>query len=114
MRRAERIKLALVTLRETRQAVLLTQSVNARTAPGQNFVRVTLVSDIPDENVARGLENVVQRHRQFHNAETGAEMAARPRNRRYRLGAKFVRKRRQRLLVKRAQVGKIRNAVKHN
>ncbi len=39
-------------------------------------MRIGLVADVPDEPVARGVEQIVQRDRQLDHAEPGAEVAA--------------------------------------
>ena len=38
------------------------------------------MADVPDQTVARGVKHVVQRRRQFDDAEAGAEMSARDRD----------------------------------
>src|SRR5215471_17588599 len=43
-------------------------------APSQDFVRIALVADIPDQAVAGGIEDVVQCNRQFDDAEAGTQM----------------------------------------
>ncbi len=43
---------------------------------GEDLVRIGLVADVPDQPVVGRVEHVVQRHRQFDDAEAGAEMAA--------------------------------------
>ena len=48
------------------------------------------MADVPDQPVARRVEDVMQRHRQLDDAEPGAEMPAGDRNRVDRLGAQFV------------------------
>ena len=52
---------------------------------GEDLVRIGLVADIPDQPVARRVEDVVQRDRQLDDAEPGAEMAAGDRDRGDRL-----------------------------
>ena len=42
---------------------------------GQYFVSVGLVSDVPDEFVVRGIEDVVNGDGQFDDAETGPEVS---------------------------------------
>ena len=76
MRRAERIELAFATLGEAGKPAARPQRVDAMAAARQNFVRVGLVSHVPDEPVARGVEHVVQRHCQLDHAEARAKMAA--------------------------------------
>ena len=46
---------------------------------------------IPDHSVARRIEDVVQRHGQFDNAEPGSEVATGHRNRTDRFGTQLVR-----------------------
>ena len=76
MRRTEWVVFAFGTLGESRQSAALTDCANAVTAAGEDFVRVALVSDVPYQPVARRIKNVVQRDRQFDNAEPSTEMAA--------------------------------------
>jgi hypothetical protein len=45
------------------------------------IVRVGLVADVPDQPVARRIEDIMDRGGQFDDAEAGAEMAAGDRNR---------------------------------
>ena len=45
---------------------------------GEDLVDVGLVSGVPDDDVARGLEHAVHGQRQLHHAEVGSEMAAGP------------------------------------
>ena len=52
------------------------QRADAVAAAGQDLVRIGLVADIPDQPVGRRVEDVVQRDRQFDDAEAGAEMPA--------------------------------------
>ena len=44
--------------------------------PRQNLVTVGLVADVPDNLVLRGVEDVVQGHRQFDHAQAGTEVTA--------------------------------------
>ena len=43
----------------------------------QNFVRIGLMTHIPDNAIVWGIKNVMQSYRQFNNAQTGTKMAAR-------------------------------------
>ena len=76
MRGAERIVFALGALGEAGQAAALTQRADAVAAAGQNFVRIGLVADVPDQPIVRRIEHVMQRNRQLDHAETGAEVTA--------------------------------------
>ena len=63
MGRAERVVGGLGPLGEARQPVLLTQCIHAVPPPRQNLVGIALVRHVPDQLVARRLENGVQRDR---------------------------------------------------
>ena len=76
VRRAKRIKLTLRALGKATQTAHLTQRSHAVTPPGQNFVRVSLVAHIPHHPVMRGVEHVVQGHRELNRAQVGAEVTA--------------------------------------
>ena len=90
MRGAERIVIALGALGEAGQSAAGAQRADAVAAAGQDLVRIGLVADVPDQAVARGVENVVHGGGQFDDAEAGAEMSARHRNRVDGLLAQFV------------------------
>src|SRR5689334_15258842 len=78
MRCTERIVFALGPLGETGEAAALTQGANAVATSSENFVRIGLVTDIPDKPVGRRIENIVQGNGEFDDTEPGAEMSARP------------------------------------
>jgi len=80
MRGAERIVVALGALGEAGEAATGAQRADAVAAAGQDLVRVGLVADVPDQAVARRVEDVVDRGGEFHDAEAGAEVAAGHRN----------------------------------
>ena len=61
MRRAERIVFALAPLGEAAEAATLAQRADAVAAPGQDLVRIALMPDVPDQPVARRIENIVDR-----------------------------------------------------
>ncbi len=58
------------------QSMLLTDRSDALATPGENLVRVTLMTYIPDQPVVRGVVQIVQGHGQLHHPESGAEVAA--------------------------------------
>ncbi len=76
MRGAERIVVAFGALGETTQSAAGAQRADAVAAPGQDLVRIGLVADVPDQTVARGIEDVMDRRGQLDDAEAGAEMSA--------------------------------------
>ena len=73
---AEGIVFALRPFREAGQAILSTDAVHAFPAPGQDFVGIGLVADVPDQAVFRGIEDVMQGNGQFQDTQAGAEVAA--------------------------------------
>ena len=87
---AERVVFALRPLGEAGQAAALAQRADASAPSGEDLVRIGLMADVPDQTVARRVENVVQRHGQFDHAEPGAEMAAGHRHGADGLGAQLV------------------------
>ena len=88
---AEGVVLAFLALRERREAVLLLDRRDAIAAAGQDLVRIALVADVPDQAVARRVEEPVQRNRELDDAEARAEMAARCRDRLDQIGTQLVR-----------------------
>src|ERR1700751_4674421 len=93
MRRPERVKGALGAFGEAGQASALTQGANATSPPGQDLVRVSLVTDVPDQPVVRGIEHIVKRHGELHHPETGPEVPTSDRHRTDRFKAQLIRKR---------------------
>ena len=76
MRGAERVVFALRALGEAGQPAALADGAHAVAPAGEDLVRIGLVADVPDQAIIGGVEHVVQRDGQFHDAEAGAEMAA--------------------------------------
>ena len=76
MRRAEGVVLALGPFGKAGQAAALTERADAVAPPGQYFVRIGLVSHIPDQFIARCIEDIVQCNREFNNAQACAKMPA--------------------------------------
>ncbi len=54
-------------------------------------MRITLVPDVPDQLVAWGVEDSMDRDGQFNHAQTGAQMPTGNGNRRHCFGAQLVR-----------------------
>ena len=73
---AEGVVLALVAGEEPGDAALLADRGEAVAAAGEQLVDVGLVADVPDELVARRVEDVVQGDGELDRAEAGAEVAA--------------------------------------
>ncbi len=95
MRRAEGVVLALAALGEAGEAAALAQGPDAVAPPGQHLVRIGLVADVPDQPVARRVEDVVQGDGELDDAQARAEVAAGHRDRVYGLVAQFFSQRSQ-------------------
>jgi hypothetical protein len=104
MRGTERVVFTFGSLGEAGQAPTLTQGPDPVTPAGQDLVWIGLVPHIPDQPVARGIENMMQRDRQLHDPETSPEVPAGDRNGTDRFGAQFVRQLPQSGLRQAAQV----------
>src|SRR5215510_11612240 len=76
MCRAESVVFALGTLGKPGQAAACPQRANAITPARQNFVRVGLVTNVPNQLVIGCVKNVVKGDRKFDHAETRTEVAA--------------------------------------
>ena len=73
---AHDVVLGLEHRAERRQALVLADRVEPVAAAGEHLVRVGLVADVPEDLVARRVEQAVERDRQLAGAEVGAEVAA--------------------------------------
>jgi len=78
--RAKRIILAFTAFRKTGQPVFPPQCVEFFTPSRQQFVRVALMSDVPNQFIVGRVEHIMQSDRQFDDAQTGAQMPARVRH----------------------------------
>ena len=61
---------------ERRQAVFLLDRPQAVAATGQYFVRVSLMADVPDQPVLRGVEDMMQGHGELDRPESCGKVAA--------------------------------------
>src|SRR5687768_3164475 len=71
---AERIVFAFAALQEPGETGLLSQRFHPRVASGEELVRISLVTDIPDQLVAWRVEHRVQRDGEFDHPEAGTDM----------------------------------------
>ena len=106
VRRAEDVVLGFRAVREAREPARLADRLETVAPAGQDLVRIRLVAHVPDEEVLRRVEHVVERDGQLDRAEAGREVPA-------RLGdgvdderAELVREERQLLGRQRAQVAR--------
>src|SRR5215469_358869 len=102
---AERVVFAFGSFGETGQAATLSNGADAVAPPGQDLVRIGLVTDIPDQSVMRRVENVMQCHGQLYDTEAGAEVTAGNGYGIDQLGAQLVGKLPQVLFRQPAQIG---------
>ena len=77
-------------LGETGQTAGLAQSADAVAPTGQNFMRVRLMADIPNQPVIGGVEHIMQRHGQFDDAQSSPQMATSLRHSDDRFGSQFI------------------------
>lgn len=108
---AERVVGALGALGEAGEPARLAQRADALAPPGQDLVRIGLVADIPDQPVARRVEDMVQRDGQFDHAEPRAEMPARHGNGVDRLQPQLVGDLSKLCIVERPQIGGVVDRV---
>jgi hypothetical protein len=73
---AKYIKDALGLAWERCQAIGLAESVHALSPTGQDFMGVSLVTDIPDELVDGGVVRIVECNRELNDAKACTEVSA--------------------------------------
>src|ERR1039457_5383932 len=78
---AEDVVLGFGGIREARQAAGLADRLQAVAPAREHLVRICLVAHVPHEEVVRGVEHVVQSHRQLQRAEARGEVPSRLGNR---------------------------------
>jgi len=81
MRRAKGVVWRLLAPRKAGNAAFLPQPAHGLAPPGEDFVGVGLVADVPHQPVFRGVEHGMQRDGEFHCAEVGRQMPAGARHR---------------------------------
>ena len=101
----EGVVLAFSARRKGREPVGLLDGVQSLASTGDHLVRVGLVADVPHDAILRGVEDIVERDREFHGAEAGGEMPAAGRDGFDQEGAQF---RRQLLERPRRELAQIR------
>ena len=102
---AHDVVLGLEDRAERGQAVVLADCRQRLAAAGEDLVRVGLVADVPEDLVARRVEQAVQGDGQLAGAEVGAEVAADLTDRVDDVGAHLLRDLLQLLVVELVQVG---------
>ena len=90
MRRSEWVVFALAAPGEAAEAAALPKRPDAVAPPGDDLVRIGLMTNVPDQFVLRRIEDIVKRHRQLDHAEGGSQMAAGHGHGRNHFLAKFV------------------------
>ena len=107
------VVLGLGLARVAGQAALLAQRGELAGAAGEHLVHVRLVAGVPDDAVARGVEDTMDGHAQLDDAEVGAEVAAVGRDRADQQLADLLRELGQLLLGEPPQVGGSGEGVEH-
>ena len=102
---AHDVVLGLEDRAERGEAVVLADRRQPLAAAGEDLVRVGLVADVPEDLVARRVEQAVQGDRELAGAEVGAEVAADLADRVDDVGAHLLRDLLQLLVVEAVQVG---------
>ena len=74
--RAHDVVLGLPDRAERGKAAVLADRLQPVAAPGQHLVRIRLVADVPEDLVARGIQQAVQRHGELARPEVRAEVPA--------------------------------------
>ncbi len=74
MRGAERVIGALSAAGKTGKPPWLTEAADAVPTPCQDFMRIGLMADIPDDLIIRRIENRMHGDGQFHDAKRGPQM----------------------------------------
>ena len=97
----------LTAAREPAHAVQLAERAEPLQAAGQELVRIGLVPRVPDDLVARRLQQPMQRDRELHYPERGAEVAAGLRDGRDDRRADLGRELGELGLVETAQLGRV-------
>jgi hypothetical protein len=75
MRGTERIIFAFRPFGETGKSAAGTQRANPIAPAGQDFVRIGLVSNVPNQSVCRGIEYVMQRNGKLDNSQARTKMS---------------------------------------
>ena len=89
----------------------MAQGVHTVAPPGQHFVRIALVADVPDDLVPRRVKNRMQSHRQFHHAKRRAQVASGLGHRLDDFGAQLIAQLAQLRIRQVAHITRILNAV---
>ena len=90
MRGAEWIIFAFAALGETRKPATRPQCADPVAASGENFVRIALMDNIPDQTVVGRVEHIMDGGGQLHNAKSGPQMSTCYRNGGNSFSAKLV------------------------
>ena len=105
MRRTERIIFAFAAFGEARQPAACPQRTDTVTPPGQYLMRIALMANVPDKLVIGRVEDIMNRSRQFDDAEPRAKMAACNRYGRNHFAAQFISKLTQLIRFQGAEIG---------
>ncbi len=109
----EHVVLRLAAQAEAGEPAVLAQAHHPVAPAGEDLVRVGLVPDVPEQQVARGVEDVVERDRQLDRAEVRREVSARLRDDADDLLPQLLGERLELLAGEPAEVGRVRDTVEN-
>ena len=104
MGRTKRVVIGFAAFGEPAQPVFLAQSVHPVAAACQDFVRITLMPHIPDQLVARRVEDRVNGNGQFDHTQRRSKMPARFADGMYNFAADFIGEDTQFRIIKAAHI----------
>jgi hypothetical protein len=108
------VVLALLALEEARDPPVGSQRVEALAPAGDHLVRVALVPDVPHQEVAGRVEDVVQRESQLQGAQPGGQVPAGLAHRRQQETAQLLGEVRECLLRNPAQIRGARDLLQQS
>ena len=76
MTHTKRVVFGFAALGEARQTTVAAHGVHLVFAAGEDFVRITLMTDVPNQLVFRRVINIVQSHGKLDRAQVAGEMTA--------------------------------------
>ena len=112
MPRAKWVMRAFLAQRKAGNTILLPDGGHLLAPAGENFVRVALMTHIPDESVARCVKDMVHGDGQFNHAQARTQVSSGAGNTVDRFSAQLVGKLRQLFDRQITQIGRRRDPVK--
>ncbi len=102
----EGVVFALTALGERTDAAPFAHRVHAVTTSAEDFVRIALMADVPNQPIVRRVVEIMQRNGELEGAESGGKMSGRLGHALHQEPAQLVGQRRELGLGELAQVGR--------